>query len=40
MEVASHVQKHTSSREVTLSRVWKAAVDAYWLCVLLAALRH
>ena len=30
MEVASHVQKHTSSRGVTSSRAWKAAARRVW----------
>ena len=30
MEVASHVQKHTSSRGVTSLRAWKAAERRVW----------
>ena len=39
MEVASHVQKHTSSRGVTSSRAWKATARRVRLCVLLAACK-
>ena len=39
MEVASHVQKHTSSRGVTSSRARKATARRVRLCVLLAACK-